>query len=151
MGNSRYIFSLARWAPWLVRPLMAGMAAQLKADPAAGLRQVLASFSQPDQALMQTHPELQQAFAHSLREAYRQGTRGVVYDMSLYARPWGFRLEDISLPVDVWQGEADTNVPVAMGQHYAQAMPNARARFFPGEGHLMFINHCQEIFDALLR
>jgi pimeloyl-ACP methyl ester carboxylesterase len=150
MGIGRHFFRLARWAPWLVERLMAPMGSQLQADPEQALRQVRASFAQPDQVLLQELPELQQAFVRSLREAYRQGTRGLVHDMALCARPWGFRLEAIRRPVDVWQGEADTNVPPAMGRYYARTIPNARAHFFPGEGHFMFLNHVPEIFGALL-
>lgn len=150
MGIGRYLFRLARWAPWLAERLMAPMGAQLQSGPEQVLRQVIASFAKPDQEVMNARPWLQQAFLRSLREVYRQGVRGVAHDMAVCARPWGFRLEDIRLPVDVWQGEADTNVPPAMGRYLAQAVPNARAHFFPGEGHFMFVNHVHEIFGALL-
>jgi len=105
----------------------------------------------PSQAFYAVHDtELKRAFTRSLGEVYRQGARGVARDMAICARPWGFRLEDIRLSVDVWQGEADTNVPPAMGRYLARTIPHARAHFFPAEGHFMVVNHIQEIFGTLL-
>lgn len=150
MGIGRHFFRLARWAPWLVERLMAPMGRQLQADPERAMLQVKGSFSPPDQAVMQARPELQDAFARTLREVYRQGARGMVHDMAICARPWGFRLEAIRVPVDVWQGEADTNVPPAMARYFARLIPNARAHFFPGEGHFMIVSHAAEIFTTLL-
>jgi pimeloyl-ACP methyl ester carboxylesterase len=150
MGIGRHFFRLARWAPWLVERLMAPMRAQVQSNPEQVMRQVISLFAKPDQEVMNARPWLQQAFLRSLGEVYRQGVRGVVHDMAVCARPWGFRLEDLRLPVDVWQGEADTNVPPAMGRYLAQAIPNACAHFFPGEGHFIFVNHIQEIFTTLL-
>jgi len=150
MGIGRHFFRLARWAPWLVERLMAPMGSQLQKDAGQAMRQIQASFSPPDQALMRARPELQTAFVRTLREVYRQGTRGLAHDMAVCARPWGFRLEAIRAPVDVWQGEADTNVPPAMARYFERMIPNARAHVFPGEGHFMVVNHAAEIFATLL-
>ncbi|NTU79923.1 MAG: alpha/beta hydrolase [Chloroflexales bacterium] len=150
MGVGRHLFRLARRAPWLLERLLGLLGRQLRSDPEPAMRQIVASLATPDQALMRAQPALLRAFTHSMREVYRQGARGAVHDLALHARPWGFPLENVRLPVDVWQGEADTNVPPAMGRYLARAIPSARAHFFPAEGHFMFVNHIQEIFGALL-
>ncbi len=54
------------------------------------------------------------------------------------------------MEVHLWQGEADANVPVSMARHQAQTIPNCRATFYPGEGHLMSIDRMGEILAALL-
>ncbi|MFQ5380739.1 MAG: alpha/beta fold hydrolase [Dehalococcoidia bacterium] len=44
-----------------------------------------------------------------------------------------------------WQGEEDVLVPPAMGRHMAARIPNCEAMFFPGEGHLLMIDHIAKI------
>jgi pimeloyl-ACP methyl ester carboxylesterase len=130
--------------------MMGGMASGLKSDPQRVLAQAAASFSEPDQVILK-ETEAGQVFVTSLRETYRNGTKGAVYDMGINAAAWGFRLEDIRLPVYLWHGEADKNAPIAMGQYLAKAIPGCQAQFYPGEGHLtVLFNHPQEIFRALV-
>ena len=54
------------------------------------------------------------------------------------------------MPVYLWQGEADANVPPAMGRYLAAKIPGCRATFYPGEGHLMAIDRMPEILATLL-
>jgi pimeloyl-ACP methyl ester carboxylesterase len=83
--------------------------------------------------------------AADLREGFRQGSNGPARDVVLLGRRWGFRLEDIKPQVYLWQGEADTLVPPAMGRHMAATIPNCQATFYPGEGHLLVVDHIAEI------
>jgi pimeloyl-ACP methyl ester carboxylesterase len=85
----------------------------------------------------------------SLSEAFRSGSRGPAWETGLYARPWGFRLEDIRTPVYLSHGEQDANAPVAMGRYLATVIPECRATFYPGEGHLHFVDRLPEIFAAV--
>jgi pimeloyl-ACP methyl ester carboxylesterase len=93
--------------------------------------------------------EVRRNLADSLSEAFRGGSRGPAWEMGLYARPWGFRLEEIRTPVHVWHGEDDANAPVAMGRYLATSVPESRARFYPGEGHLHFVDRLPEILAAV--
>jgi len=97
-------------------------------------------------------PEVNAAEAASTVAAFRQCARGVVYEARLYARPWGFRLEDIAYPrLFLWHGERDSLVPVALGP----LLP-APARLAPG--HLLcggrafsvLVTHLGERLTALL-
>ena len=69
-------------------------------------------------------------------EACRQGLRGPVEDMRLIARPWGFDLASLNVPVLLWHGERDRNVPVEHGRYLAGAIPNCRATFYADDAHL---------------
>jgi len=71
------------------------------------------------------------------REAMRAGPRGYAWDLALATRPWGFPLEAIRVPVYIWHGERDVTTPVAMGRYLAAAIPGARARFLPDQGHFL--------------
>jgi pimeloyl-ACP methyl ester carboxylesterase len=80
-------------------------------------------------------PSLRDALTKSSAEAFRSGVKGPVWDGCLYGRPWGFRLEDIRIPVRLWHGEQDIIVPAAMGRRCAASIPACEATFCAGEGH----------------
>jgi len=94
-------------------------------------------------------PGVKEILVESLSEAFRDGGRGPAWEMGLYARPWGFRPEEIRIPVHLWHGEQDANAPVSMGRHLASVIPGCQATFYPGEGHLHFIDRLREIFSAV--
>jgi pimeloyl-ACP methyl ester carboxylesterase len=94
-------------------------------------------------------PDVKEVLVESLSEAFRGGSRGCAWEMGLYARPWKFRLDEIQTPVHLWHGEQDANAPVAMGQYLASVIPDCQATFYPGEGHLHFVDRLPEIFDAV--
>ena len=80
--------------------------------------------------------EFAEDMAASFREAVRAGTEGWLDDDLAFARPWGFGLEEISVPVMIWQGSADLMVPFSHGQWLASHLPAGSARLQQGEGHL---------------
>ncbi len=80
--------------------------------------------------------EFGEDIAASFREAVRVGVDGWLDDDLAFARPWGFSLEEISVPVMIWQGSADLMVPFAHGQWLASQLPGASVHLEEGEGHL---------------
>lgn len=149
--TNQRVFSLARRANWLIRLQYALMARGLKSDPDRILRQMNKAFPEIDRVLLKEKPEEAQNLLASMSEAMRTGTKGIAHEWSLYVHPWGFNLEDISVEVDLWYGDADKNVPVAMGQHMARVIPNAKAHFLPDEGHVsLYANHMAEILSELV-
>jgi pimeloyl-ACP methyl ester carboxylesterase len=103
----------------------------------------------PDQEILE-RDEVRNSMIADMHEAMATGSHGVAYEMSLFSRPWGFRLEDITMPVKLWQGEDDRNVPVAMGRYQAKAITNCTATFIPGAGHLWFADNFGAIFASLI-
>lgn len=103
----------------------------------------------PADAVVMRQPAIRALFAADARESFRQGSRGYAEDQALMAKPWGFRLEDIRVPVRLYHGEEDRNVPVAMGRRMAALIPDCKAVFYADEGHLAFIPHGAEIMSAV--
>jgi len=108
----------------------------------------LASMPPADAAVLR-QPSIRAFFAAEARECFRQGSRGYAEDQALLAGTWGFRLEDIRVPVRIYHGEADRNVPVAMGRRMAALIRDSKAVFYADEGHLAFVPHAEEILSAL--
>ena len=78
-------------------------------------------------------------FGASLAEAYAQGIAGVALEAQLIASPRGFALEDIKVPVHLYQSGQDRNVPPAMADYMAARLPQAKLRHYPDEGHLSIV------------
>jgi len=74
--------------------------------------------------------------AASFREAVRVSVDGWVDDDLAFTRPWGFALEEITVPTMIWQGSADLMVPFAHGRWLASQLPDASVHLEQGEGHL---------------
>jgi pimeloyl-ACP methyl ester carboxylesterase len=146
--QNRMIFWLGGHTPLLPEGLMWLMARQAR-NPRQFVTQMRRSFADVDRPFLD-RPEIQEVFIAETPEAFRQGSRGPAYELRLYSRSWGFRLRDVSMPVYLWQGEADTNVPPSMARYLAKMIPDCRATFYPGEGHLMAIDRMPEILSALL-
>ena len=58
-------------------------------------------------------------------------------------------LEEISLPMHIWHGEADGNSPVAAARYLAQAIPNSLPRILPDEGHFSMLRHLPEMVQMM--
>ena len=118
-----------------LRPYLLDQREQLKdatdADLVASLDTVL-----PDVDRAVLTGEFGEDDAANFREALRTGVEGWLEDDIAITRPWGFGLEEISVPVMLWQGSADLMVPFSHGQWLASQLPGASAHLEEGEGHL---------------
>lgn len=85
--------------------------------------------------------------AEMFRDALRPGIGGWLDDDLSFVRPWGFVPERLGVPAAIWQGDADTMVPLAHGRWLADAIATATLRLEPGEGHLSLV---ARRFDAIL-
>ena len=141
------VYGMADKAPWLFRLMLWKIARDARKNPAS-IFSLFTDVSEPDKVAL-ARPDVKQVFEQMVVESFRQGTRGAALDWMLEARPWGFSLQEIRMPVYVWHGEADKILSVEQGRILAKAMPNARSKFFPNEGHTLIVNYCEEIFSAM--
>lgn len=97
-------------------------------------------------------PEVFAIMAADQHEAIRMGGQGIIFDMKMLWRPWGFRLEEICTPVRLWHGEADDLAPARLAHHLVDRIPNCQATFYPGEGHTdPLTRHIHDIMDSIAR
>jgi pimeloyl-ACP methyl ester carboxylesterase len=117
-------------------------------DPAGTAKQMYGASDKDKEVL--ARPKVIQLLGENLQQAFHQGSRGAAWDWSLISHPWGFRLEDISTGIQLWQGEFDKIVPPNKGRNIASRIPNCRAKFLE-EGHIsLLFNHAQEILSDLI-
>ncbi|ADJ28714.1 alpha/beta fold hydrolase [Nitrosococcus watsonii] len=95
-------------------------------------------------------PDMERFHLGSIQEAFRNGPKGALLDFKLYAHPWGFQLKDISLNIQLWQGEADATVPPSHARYLAKTLPAAQVHYLPNEGHFsVFVNYISNILENL--
>jgi pimeloyl-ACP methyl ester carboxylesterase len=92
-----------------------------------------------------------EACFESQRRAWRASVEGVLADAEIFARPWGFRLEDVRVPVRLWHGKKDRAFSVAVAREVVKRLPNCTARYVENEGHYSLpIRHVREILADLI-
>jgi pimeloyl-ACP methyl ester carboxylesterase len=74
---------------------------------------------------------------------------GLVDEWIALSLPWGFDLTEVTVPVVVWHGELDHLVGPAHGRFFSAVLPNARLVLYPQEGHLVLLEHWDEILAAV--
>jgi pimeloyl-ACP methyl ester carboxylesterase len=117
------------------RPIAVAEAAELGAVTADDIVEAFGGLVDEVDAAALTG-ELAEVIAASFRHAMAQGPDGMIEDNLQIARPWGFDLADIVVPVSVWQGAHDKMVPFEHGRWLAEAIPGARAHLYDDEGHI---------------
>ncbi len=153
---------LADMGPENVRDFLASRegaeAVQPYADEqAAGMtgltgEQVAASFGEllSDVDAAAVTGEFADFLAASSGRAAAQGSVGLRDDSLAIARPWGFDVAAIGVPVSVWQGRHDRMVPFGHGAWLADHVPGARRHLYEDEGHLTLVAQLDRIVDDLL-
>ena len=146
--TNRFFYGLARRAPRLIR-LNMGMAAFVsRRNPNKLIGKMKYKMSSADQSAL-NQPVVRQTLAQNFRDAYKNGGRGAAQDIINQANPWPFALEEIKMPVHIWQPEDDTSTPIAMGRYLGKTIPNSLVHFIPNAGHLWHIEHLNEVLGML--
>jgi pimeloyl-ACP methyl ester carboxylesterase len=150
MPLSRMNFALARQSPLFALPAMAATLFLMRHFPDRALNTMLRGLPEPDRRIF-ARREVVDVLITEARHASPTAARAAAQDFALFAQPWGFRLEDINVPVHVWHGDVDANVPVLHGRSQADRIPNAKLHLCPGEGHFLFIERAPEILRIASR
>jgi pimeloyl-ACP methyl ester carboxylesterase len=95
--------------------------------------------------------QVARSFARSFRRGLAQGGLGCAQDILRVYRPWGFRLEEVEIPVHVWYGDDDQRMPRAFVDHKLARLPKAVLHSCPGAGHLDLLDRLDEVFAVVLK
>lgn len=147
--QDRIMLTLAAHAAPLGRGVVQVLAHWMRRDADRYLKFIMAGMLSPDRDLF-ADPQYRALMLASTAEALRQGGRGAAWELTLIARPWDFRLQDVRMSVSLWQGLADQILPAPMARRLAAALPACSPHYFPGEGHLsLVVRHIGEVLADL--
>jgi pimeloyl-ACP methyl ester carboxylesterase len=151
LAGMRFMTRAGVWfgshAPWLLDGAAAVVSRVARRYPHFFVEQANRDIPPADRRWL-SMPAVSRGAVDTLREALRPGAWGYVEDIRALARPWGFAVEDIRVPVQLWHGDADTVIPMHHGRYLATLIPSATLRICPGEAHMLMWNHLGEILMA---
>ena len=149
----RWMLALYRRSPKLLRALIYAARPVAALRPPIRFRPLLLKIMQLqtcDASALRDSAAFEACF-ESQRHAWRASAKGIMADAEIYARPWGFRLEDVDVPVRLWHGKQDRAFSVRLAEEVAQRLLNCQAHFIDNEGHYSLpIRHVREILGDLL-
>lgn len=128
-------FGLALRGDSDLRPYLERDAVELRGTDGPGIVTALQTLLPDVDRAVLTH-QYGQDLADSLTEGLRTGVDGWLDDDLAFTAPWGFELDEIAVPVFLWQGREDLMVPFAHGQWLAERISGVRAHLLDGQGHL---------------
>jgi pimeloyl-ACP methyl ester carboxylesterase len=95
-------------------------------------------------------PEFKAMFLDDLLNGSRKQMAAPFADIVVFARDWGFRLEEVKVPVRWWHGDKDHIIPFEHGEHVVSLLPDAELYTLPGESHLAGLGYAEEILANLM-
>jgi pimeloyl-ACP methyl ester carboxylesterase len=130
-------------------PLLEQESAAMRAGTPEQLAEAVRSvLSPPDLAVF--GGDIGQWIYDTVQVGLEPGIAGWRDDDLAFAKPWGFELDAIAVPVLVVQGRQDLMVPPAHGEWLAAHLPGAEARIRPDEGHVTALRAIGDIHAWLL-
>ncbi len=94
-------------------------------------------------------PEFKAMFLDDLLNGGRKQLGAPFADVVNFARDWGFRLDEVKVPVRWWHGDKDHIIPHSHGEHVVAQLPDAELFTLPGESHLAGLGYAHEILGSM--
>jgi len=110
----------------------------LVADAAGIVKEMSSILPQVDKDAMLENQDLGLSLAETFKEALKISSDGWVDDDLAFVQAWGFELNEIKIPIFLYQGSLDLMVPFSHGQWLAQNLPKEHLteHLIEGQGHV---------------
>ena len=145
---SRFLSALFRRRSRMLRTFFIIQAAVARRWPTRALDLMIKQLPQSDADVLR-RSDLLDLFERDVTRAPRTVGPAQAEDLAIASTDWGFDLGEITVPVFLWQGEADRNVPPLHAQVMHENIPGSILRTYAGEGHLLVADRLEEILIAL--
>ncbi len=122
----------------------------LKRSPKTVLKILTGSAAQSDMKIFDDQSVLNH-YLKLIREAFRQGARGVAWELYLYTHYKVDFLQDYKGRVSFWHGRQDKTVPVTMTEKSVSEIKNCQSYYFENEGHFSLGFHYMDRILADLK
>ncbi|MEV4613818.1 alpha/beta hydrolase [Kitasatospora sp. NPDC049258] len=106
----------------------------IKRDPVRLIKDLVPELPPTDRTVV-TDPGIRRMLLSTYRQAFRYGAFGWIDDVLAFTTDWGFRVEDIRVPVRLWHGADDQFSPVDHSRWLADNIPGAELYLEPGAAH----------------
>jgi pimeloyl-ACP methyl ester carboxylesterase len=132
----------------ILRLLITLVLAAVRHAPALSLRLYRTVLPPADRRVV-ADPQLAQQLREEIRRQPRTTAAAVVQDLRLFARPWGVDVAAVTVPTEIWQGDADRAVPVEHARALTAVLPHASYHECPDSGHFLLVERAPDILRSL--
>lgn len=144
------IIGIIRKAPWLMRIIFWNTVRKRNKDMVKAMDGLIATLPEPDQIAL-SDPEAKPMLIASATDSFSPGVKGHTFEMQLFASPWHFSYEEITAPVQLWHGEADSVISIDVSKRASKRLPNNQVEYFTDEGHYsLLLNQAELILSRLI-
>jgi pimeloyl-ACP methyl ester carboxylesterase len=144
-GPMRTMFTMARRAPWLLKPMIGVVARKTRKDPEAAARAYAKDLPEADRAVLED-PAMWATHAITSAEAV-SSPAAFAREARLLAQPWGVDFSSVTAPAALWVGELDPTHPPVMSRRMAQRLGDAPVTVVPGAATFGMVS----VFPDVLR
>jgi pimeloyl-ACP methyl ester carboxylesterase len=145
---NRVLMSLGRQVPWLGEKIVWGVAQVWRAFPRIVMVWFGVLLPAVDRQVV-SRRDVGVILAKNIREALSQGVRGTVLEFMLLTSDWSGLLGKVRVPTTIWHGDADTYVPLAMGESLHRGIAGSTFHKVVGGGHFMILDTITEVLEGL--
>ena len=128
---------------FLQNVILNGMAKSVFKDPEKLITNMNKKIPNSDKEAMNS-PGMNEVFINLIKAAFKQGSEGAKSDAVIYKNEWGFELEQINHPIQLFHGEDDLNIMIETAKYVSSKLPNCEFETFPGHGHLSLMAQNKE-------
>jgi pimeloyl-ACP methyl ester carboxylesterase len=147
--TDRQMLDLATNHPRIARIVMGVTARLAKLSPKRAMKSFEKQLVDADRQAIAADGSSPEEVMALFTQAFLKGSRGVVDDYRAIAQPWGVDFGSLTMPTRVFQGDADSMVPLRHAEELVQRIAGSELVVWPGAGHLGTITHVEEILDWL--
>ena len=145
--DMRVLLRLRHFPP-VLRWALRSEVTKMKKDIGRAVEEFAATF--PSDAHLLSDPALRAMFEENLLAGVAQDEEGA-FEMIRAASDWGFEIEDVKQPFDVFYGDQDEVLAPEMATRVAKRLPNGTGHVWPGGGHVAVLERARwtEFLGAL--
>ena len=122
-----------------IAPGLTERSSTIRADPSVMLTQLLDEVKASDRQVM-SDAGIRRMLRVNYQEALRDTGDGWIDDAMAFIGDWGFRVEDIKVPVLLWHGKEDRFSPVRHSQWLHSRIPGSRLELAEGKAHFAAVS-----------
>jgi pimeloyl-ACP methyl ester carboxylesterase len=146
--SDQMIMKLALRQPRVLRAFSTLQMGFFRHWPDRALDFMMKPLPEQDVAIL-ARPQVRASMAMEAQRLSRTAGTSVAQDFEVFAADWGFDLGAIEVPVHLWQGDADVNVPPLHARLMHDAIPGSVLHELPGAGHFFIFDRLTEICEDL--
>src|SRR5690606_33275612 len=149
-SENRMVFFLSKRFPWLMKLLLNQQRKMIDKQPDSYVKAIMSNTKHlcaADRMIMEKRENAEFMVIH-MGEAFKQGVEGTVTEAKLFSRDWGFHMNTIKVPIELWHGTDDTLSPVEPIKKLGDEIQNCKKNFVNRKGH--FLTEYPDIWERIL-